>query len=193
MVSVNSTMTPLGSKAPHFSLPSVRGGIISLDNLKDKKGLLVMFICNHCPYVQHIQRGLVSLGNDYKNKDIFIVGINSNDWTSYPDDKPEAMKKIHASLGYTFPYLYDEAQSVAQAYKAACTPDFFLFDHNRQLVYRGQFDSSRPGNTIPVTGIDLRQAIDALLNDQVINLDQRPSIGCNIKWRKGNEPEYFKS
>jgi len=186
-------MTSLGSKALAFSLPSITGETITLDSFKNKKGLLVMFICNHCPYVRHIQTELVTLGNDYKNKDVGIVGINANDWTTYPDDNPEAMKKIAASLGYTFPYLYDETQSVAKVYKAACTPDFFLYDHNRQLVYRGQFDSSRPGNNIPVTGSDLRKAVGALLADKPINPDQRPSIGCNIKWRKGNEPGYFRS
>ena len=183
MAAVNSIMAPLGSKAPYFSLPAITGETITLDSFKNKKGFLLMFICNHCPYVKHIRAGLVTIGNNYKNKDIGIVGINSNDWTTYPDDNPEAMKKVSASLGYTFAYLYDETQSVAKAYTAACTPDFFLYNHNRLLVYRGQFDGSRPGNNIPVTGTDLRRAIDALLNDEPVNPDQRPSIGCNIKWK----------
>ncbi len=150
-----------------------------------------MFMCNHCPFVKHIAAGLAQLGKDYQPQRLAIVGINSNDAAAYPDDSPEKMKAEARQQGYTFPYLVDASQAVAKAYRAACTPDFFLFDRDRKLVYRGQLDASRPGNGIPVTGSDLRAALDAVLAGKPVSSDQQPSIGCNIKWKPGNEPEYF--
>lgn len=187
MTAVNSTMLGLGTRAPDFDLPKVAGGRLKLGDLKGSKGVLVMFICNHCPFVQHVKKELVQLGDDYQKKEIAIVGINSNDWENYPDDAPEKMTRE----GYPFPYLYDETQEVAKKYRAACTPDFYLFDANFKLVYRGQLDDSRPSNNIPVTGKDLRLALDAVLAGQKVFEDQKPSIGCNIKWKHGNEPDYF--
>lgn len=185
-----STMLPLGTKAPAFSLLDVVSNKqISLDSFKNPKGLLVMFICRHCPYVKHVQNELAKLGGDYKNK-IDIVAISSNDAESFPDDKPASLKEMAQSLKFTFPFLYDESQDIAQAYQAACTPDFFLFDGEHKLVYRGQLDDSRPSNTEPITGKDLRTAIEALLGDQEISKDQKTSIGCNIKWKAGKEPKY---
>lgn len=184
-------MLPLGTKAPDFSLPNVDGKTVSLADLSSDKGLLVIFMCNHCPYVKHLRSGLAQLGRDYQAKGVAIVGINSNDVDSYPDDSPERMQEEHKSAGYTFPYLYDADQSIAKNYHAACTPDFYLFDKDRKLVYRGQFDDSRPGNGMPVTGKDLRGALDTLLKGQRVSTDQKPSIGCNIKWQKGNAPAYF--
>jgi peroxiredoxin len=192
MAAVNSTMLELGTKAPDFSLPSATGGTVSLKDFADAKALLVMFICNHCPFVKHVREGLVSLVKEYQGKGMAFVAINSNDWTAYPDDRPEMMAKEVRQYGYTFPYLYDSSQKVAQAYRAACTPDLFLFDDKQRLVYRGQMDDSRPGNGIPVTGKDLRAALDALLAGKPVSEKQRPSLGCNIKWRPGNEPDYFK-
>jgi peroxiredoxin len=186
-----STMLPLGSKAPQFRLWEPGGSLVSLDDFKDTPALLVMFICNHCPYVKHVRHELAKLGADYQAKGVAVVAINSNDADAYPDDRPEAMIKEKADFGYTFPYLYDEDQSVAKAYEAACTPDFYLFDASRSLVYRGQLDGSRPGNSFPVDGKDLRAALDLLLAGQPVPTDQRPSMGCNIKWRTGNEPDYF--
>lgn len=191
MVAVNSTMLPLGIEAPNFSLKDTTGKTIRRDNFRGRKGLLVMFICNHCPFVKHIQNELVKLTNEYQNKGIGIVGINSNDAEKYPEDSYEKMKEEVEKVGYTFPYLYDETQEVAKSYKAACTPDFFLFDENFKLVYRGQFDDSRPGNGKPIDGKDLRNALDCLLEEKTIPEHQKPSIGCNIKWKPGNEPEYF--
>jgi thiol-disulfide isomerase/thioredoxin len=150
-----------------------------------------MFICNHCPYVKHVRHELAKLAKDYQDKGVALVGINSNDADAYPDDRPELMAKEKVDFGYTFPYLYDEDQSVAKAYQAACTPDFYVFDASRSLVYRGQLDNSRPGNSIPVDGKNLRMALDLTLAGQPVPEDQRPSMGCNIKWRPGNEPEYF--
>lgn len=192
MVLTASTMISLGTQAPHFSLPDVISGKkISLETFAGKKALLVMFICQHCPYVQHVKQELARLGRDYAKKDIGIVAISSNDAKNYPDDAPGELKKMAENLKFTFPFCYDETQESAKAYTAACTPDFFLFDRNRKLVYRGQLDDSRPDNGRPVTGRDLRAAIDAELSDQSVAADQKPSMGCNIKWKKGNQPSYF--
>ena len=187
-----STMLALCTKAPDFQLPDVVSNEkISLATFADKKALLVMFICRHCPFVKHIKDELAKLGKDYKDRSLAIVAISTNDAENYPYDAPEKLKKMALELGFTFPFCYDETQEVAKAYTAACTPDFFLFDRNRQLVYRGQLDDSRPSNGIPVTGKDLRAAIDAVLNDQSVTQDQKPSVGCNIKWKAGNAPSYY--
>jgi peroxiredoxin len=186
-----STMLELGTTAPQFSLPDTSGKLVSRDDFKGAKGLLVIFMCNHCPYVIHIRQALAAFAREYQTKGLAVVGINSNDAANYPDDAPEKMAAEAAHAGYTFPYLYDESQAVAKAYKAACTPDLFLFDSNMRLVYRGQFDDSRPKNDEPVTGSDLRGAADALLAHQPIAAEQKPSLGCNIKWKPGNEPEYY--
>jgi peroxiredoxin len=186
-----STMLPLGTAAPDFRLPDTNGKTVSLADFKDKPALLVMFICNHCPYVKHIRTGLAQLARDYRPKHVGIVGVNSNDVENYPDDSPAKMKEEAKSAGYLFPYLYDESQAVAMAYRAACTPDIYLFDKNRKLVYRGQFDDSRPGNGIPVTGKNLRAALDAVLAGKSVSPNQKASMGCNIKWKAGNEPDYF--
>lgn len=187
-------MLPLGSIAPDFNLPDVVSGkTISLADFKDKKALLVMFICHHCPYVQHVKGELAKIGKDYQDKSIGIIAISANDAENYPDDSPENLKDMAKEEGFVFAFAYDKTQAVAKAYKAACTPDFFLFDQQRKLVYRGQLDDSRPGNYLPVTGMDLRNAIDALLADKPINPVQKPSLGCNIKWKPGNEPDYFSS
>ena len=179
-----SSMMPLGTKAPDFRLPSpVTGDEHSLDELKSDRATVVMFICNHCPYVKHVQRELVDLANDYMPKGISFVAINSNDVEKYPDDSPENMKKVAEKFGYPFPYLYDETQETARAYGAACTPDFFVFDSGLGCVYRGQLDDSRPGNGRPVTGADLRKALDSILHGEAVPEDQVPSIGCNIKWK----------
>jgi peroxiredoxin len=185
-----STMLALGTSAPDFRLPDTNGQLVSLDAFRDAPALLVGFICNHCPYVKHIRRELARLASEYQRKGVAVVGINSNDAANYPDDSPEMMVREKAEVGYTFPYLYDETQAVARAYRAACTPDFCVFDKDRRLVYRGQLDGSRPGNQIPVTGKDLRAALDAVLAGRPVGDDQRPSMGCNIKWKSGNEPEY---
>jgi peroxiredoxin len=186
-----STMLALETTAPDFSLPDTSGKTVSLADFKKAPALLVMFICNHCPYVKHIRAALAQLGRDYQPRGAAIVAINSNDYTHYPDDSPAAMKAEMKSAGYTFPYLLDENQSVAQAYRAACTPDFFLFDSRQKLVYRGQLDGSRPGNGQPVTGTDLRAALDAVLSSKPVAANQKPSMGCNIKWKSGNTPDYF--
>jgi len=192
MVLTPSTMLPLGNKAPPFSLPNaVDGKKVSLDDFAQAPALLVIFMCNHCPYVKHVAAGLAKLAKEYQAKGVAVVGINSNDASAYPDDSPEKMKQEAAARGYTFPYLYDETQEVAKAYRAACTPDFYVFDRQRKLVYRGQMDSSRPNSGVPVTGQDLRAALDTVLAGKPVPPDQRPSIGCNIKWRAGNEPEYY--
>ena len=190
-----STMIlPLGTKAPDFDLPdAVSGRKISLKTFQDKKALLVMFICQHCPYVQHIKAELAKLGRDYAGKSIGIAAISANDAANYPDDSPENLKAMAKELGLTYPFCYDESQAVAKAYTAACTPDFFLFDDGRKLIYRGQLDDSRPGNGKPVTGRDLRAAIEAVLAGRPVSSDQKPSIGCNIKWKPGNEPSYFQT
>jgi len=184
-------MLPLGTAAPDFKLPDTDGKTVSLADFKDKPALLVLFICNHCPYVKHIRTGLAQLTRDYLPKGVAVVGINSNDVENYPEDSPMKMKAEVKSAGYTFPYLYDETQAVAKAYRAACTPDIYLFDKNQKLVYRGQFDDSRPGNGVPVTGKDLRAALDAVLAGKPVPPDQKASMGCNIKWKAGNEPDYF--
>lgn len=191
-MSVTSTMAKLGKKASDFSLPNVvTGETMSLSDFSDKGALLVMFICNHCPYAKHVQAEIANLARDYKDKDIAIVAISSNDIQMYSDDSPANLKTQSDAQGFSFPYLYDETQSVAKAYMAACTPDFFLFDKMRKLVYRGQLDDSRPGNNIPLTGKDLRAAIEATLSGGAVSENQKPSSGCNIKWKPGNEPDYF--
>ena len=189
MVAVTSTMLELGTKAPEFNLPSAGGGNVKLSDFKGAKALLVMFICNHCPFVKHVKKELIATAKEYQPRGVAIVGINSNDWNAYPDDRPEKMAKE----GYPFPYLYDENQAVAKAYRAACTPDLYLFDAQLKLVYRGQLDDSRPSTDVPVTGRDLRRALDTVLAGEKVSEDQRPSMGCNIKWRPGNEPDYFKT
>jgi thiol-disulfide isomerase/thioredoxin len=187
-----STMLSLGTQAPDFHLPDVVSGqTISLSTFADKKALLVMFICRHCPFVKHIKEELAQLGKDYINKGLGIVAISTNDAKNYPDDAPELLKAMAIELDFNFPFCYDESQETAKAYTAACTPDFFLFDAKQQLVYRGQLDESRPSNGKPVTGADLRAAIDAVLADKPVGGEQKPSIGCNIKWKPGNEPSYF--
>lgn len=183
-MAVQSTMLPLGTKAPDFSLIDVVSTkTISLSDFINKKALLVMFICRHCPYVKHVQIELARLGRDYQDKDIAILAISSNDPQAYPEDAPGSLKEQAHELDFIFPYLFDETQEVAKSYKAVCTPDFFLFDKDRKLVYRGQLDDSRPGNNIPVTGKDLRAAIDSVLSDQSTDPNQKPSIGCSIKWK----------
>jgi peroxiredoxin len=186
-----STMLPLGTAAPGFRLPDTEGKTVSLDDFKGAPALLVAFICNHCPYVKHIRHELARLAKEYQAKRVAFVGINSNDVANYPDDSPAMMVREKADVGYPFPYLYDETQQVARAYKAACTPDFYLFDKHQKLAYRGQIDASRPGNATPITGQDLRSALDAVLAGKSVSADQRPSMGCNIKWKRGNEPEYL--
>jgi peroxiredoxin len=189
-VAATSTMLALGTHAPDFDLPDVTTGRrVRLTDLADRRALLVMFICRHCPYVAHVRSGIADLGRDYADADLAIVAISSNDPEQYPADRPESLAEEAAQAGYVFPYLYDEMQEVAKAYTAACTPDFFLFDAERRLVYRGQLDDSRPGNGVPVTGADLRAAIDAVLSGQPVSDEQRPSVGCSIKWRPGNEPD----
>ncbi|MDH4192722.1 MAG: thioredoxin family protein [Nitrospirota bacterium] len=187
----DSTMLPLGTPLPHFELPDVRTShVISPDIFGGKQAILVMFICRHCPYVVHVQEGLAKLGRDYQGKNVGIVAISSNDVKNYPQDSPPRLKEMAEELGLTFPYCYDESQQVAKAFTAACTPDFFLFDGERKLVYRGQLDDSRPGNGKPVTGLDLRRALDAVLEGKPVPVVQKPSAGCNIKWKTGNEPDY---
>jgi peroxiredoxin len=186
-----STMLPLGTIAPDFKLPDTNGKIVALADFKGQPALLVIFMCNHCPYVKHIRAGLAQLARDYLPRGAAIVGINANDTTNYPEDSPARMKEEVKAAGYLFPYLFDETQAVAKAYRAACTPDLYLFDKNQKLVYRGQMDDSRPDNGIPVTGKDLRAALYAVLTGKPVASDQTASIGCNIKWKAGNEPDYF--
>lgn len=177
-------MLPLGTEAPHFALPDVvTGDIFDFKQTENYTALMIVFICNHCPFVKHIANELTRLANDYQTKNICFIAINSNDIDAYPDDSPENMKKTAREYHYPFPYLFDETQEVAKAYHAACTPDFYLFNREKKLVYRGQLDESRPGNDIPVTGSCIRKALDCLLFDQPVSLDQKPSIGCNIKWK----------
>ena len=189
MVKTPSTMRKLGTAASDFKLMNVDGQQVGLHDFDGKPALLVIFMCNHCPFVKHVADELTRLAMDYMPKGVAVVGINSNDAAAYPQDSPEQMVHEAEQRGYPFPYLYDETQEVAKAYGAACTPDFFLYDKSRKLVYRGQLDASRPGNGLPVTGADLRAAIDAVLAGQPVADDQRPSLGCNIKWKPGNEPE----
>lgn len=185
-------MLELGTEAPAFSLPDVVSGrTVSPGDFASEKALLVMFICRHCPYVKHVQDELARLGRDYVDKGLAVVAISSNDAEAYPDDSPESLAEMARQQGFVFPLCYDETQAVAKAYKAACTPDFFLFDSSHRLAYRGQLDDSRPGNDKPVTGNDLRNAIDTVLAGASVDSDQRPSLGCNIKWKPGNEPAYF--
>jgi peroxiredoxin len=186
-----SNMLDLGTPAPEFCLPDTNGNEVCLDDFTENPVLLIIFMCNHCPYVKHIADAFRDFVVEYQDRGLAVVGISSNDADAYPDDGPERMAEELARRGYTFPYLYDESQEVAKAYHAACTPDLFLFNRERQLAYRGQFDSSRPGNNEPITGKDLREAVDALLAGKQPQADQIPSIGCNIKWQPGNEPEYF--
>lgn len=191
MVRTLSTMLPLGTEAPDFSLVDTDGKAVSRSDFRGKKGLLVIFMCNHCPYVKHVADELKRLSDEYLAKGVGVVAISSNDAVAYPDDSPEKMKEEKAMRGYAFPYLFDETQEVAKAYHAACTPDFFLFDADHKLVYRGQMDDSRPKTDRPVTGADLRAALDALLAGQPPLATQTPSLGCNIKWFEGSEPSYF--
>jgi peroxiredoxin len=191
MVLTPSTMLPLGTKAPDFSLVNVDGRTVKLADLRQAPALLVIFMCNHCPYVKHVARELATLTSEYQAKGVAVVGINSNDVANYPADSPEQMAAEVKQRGYTFPYLYDETQEVAIAYRAACTPDFYVFDGEQKLVYRGQMDASRPDSGIPVTGADLRAALDAVLAGKKPAAEQRPSIGCNIKWKPGGAPDYF--
>jgi peroxiredoxin len=183
-------MLPLGTPLPSFSLPDLDGTIVTAQQFADTPGVLVAFLCTHCPYVKHIKREFARFASEYRSRGLTVVGIASNDATTHPDDGPGGMAKDAREHGYDFPYLHDETQQVAHAFKAACTPDLFLFDRSGQLVYRGQFDESRPGNNKPVTGADLRAAADAVLAGRAVPTDQKASIGCNIKWKRGNEPRY---
>ena len=189
MAAVESQMLPLGTVAPAFELPDPDGKLHSLPD--DADACVVMFICNHCPFVKHVREELARLGRDYRHRNVAMIAINSNDVTTHPGDSPEMMKQEATTWGYTFPYLFDEDQSVAKAYRAACTPDFFLFDRNLKLVYRGQLDASRPSNDLPADGRALRAAMDATIDGKPVDDEQRPSIGCNIKWKPGNEPDYW--
>ena len=192
MVKTVSTMLPLGTAAPDFQLPDVVSGkTISLDSFADSQALLVMFICQHCPFVIHVREELAKIGQDYQDRSLGIVAISANDVANYPNDSPEKLKQMAHEFKFNFPVCYDESQEVSKSYTAACTPDFFLFDGDNKLVYRGQLDDSRPGNGFPVTGEDMRQAIDFTLKGEEIDFAQKPSIGCNIKWKPGNEPDYF--
>jgi len=191
MVMTASTMLPLGTEAPAFTLPDAEGNLVSLSDFDEARALVVVFLCNHCPFVKHVIDGFVKLVQAYQPRGVAFLGINANDVTEFPEDRPEKMVQFARDKGLTFPYLYDERQDVAKRYHAACTPDFFVFDGNRRLAYRGQMDDSRPGNQQPVTGADLRAALDAVLEGEPVPEEQKPSMGCNIKWKAGNEPEYF--
>jgi peroxiredoxin len=193
MAETPSTMAPLGMPAPDFHLPDTNGKLVSLSDFAKAPALLVVFMCNHCPFVKHIRAGLAQFARDYQPRGLAMVGINSNDVANYPEDSPAKMAEEVEAAGYIFPYLYDEAQTVAKAYRAACTPDFFLYDRGRRLVYRGQFDDSRPSNGRPATGADLRAAVDAVLAGRPVSAEQKVSIGCNIKWKRGAAPDYFGS
>ena len=192
MSETQSTMLPLGTKAPNFTLPDPAGEKHSLADFRDSKAFLVMFICNHCPFVKHVREKIVQIAETYQKKGVAVFAVNPNDAEKYPDDSPEKMKETAEQLGFTFPYLVDADQKVAREYKAACTPDFYVFNRDLELVYRGQMDDSRPGNDKPVTGDDLTRALDRVLAGKPAPEKQKPSIGCNIKWKSGNEPEYFK-
>ena len=191
MALTESTMMPVGTLAPDFSLPDTTGGTVSLADFQNAPALLVMFLCNHCPYVQHVAYTIARLARDYQKKGVTVVGINSNDAEKYPADNPSMMQEEAKRVGHTFPYLFDESQAVAKAYHAACTPEFYIFDKQRKLVYRGRMDGSTPGNDVPTTGEDLQAALDAVLAGKPISGEQKPSMGCNIKWKLGNEPDYF--
>lgn len=190
MAATPSTMLPLATPCPDFQLPDPDGRTWRRDDFAAKPALLVMFLCNHCPYVKHIREGLAAFGHDYADR-LAMVAVNSNDAHAYPDDGPARMAEEARAAGYVFPYLFDESQEVAKAFRAACTPEFYLFDDERRLVYRGQFDDSRPKNDEPITGADLRAAVESLLAGEPVPTEQKPGIGCNIKWRPGNEPDYF--
>jgi peroxiredoxin len=192
MVLTPSTMIPLGTQAPDFSLMNVDGQTVSLADVSGQSALLIVFMCNHCPYVKHVAQGLADLAREYQQRGVAVVGINSNDTSNYPADSPEQMVLEAENRGYTFPYLFDETQEIAKAYRAACTPDFYVFDKRQKLVYRGQMDASRPQSGVPVTGVDLRAALDAVLAGKPVATEQKPSIGCNIKWKPGGEPDYFR-
>ncbi len=191
MAETPSTMAPLGSPAPDFALPNVDGRTVRRDDVAGGRALLVMFLCNHCPFVKHLRDGIAAFGRDYADRPLGIAAISANDVEAYPADGPEKMAEEAKAAGYRFPYLYDATQEVTKAYRAACTPDFFLYDADGRLAYRGQFDASRPGNDLPVTGADLRAAVDAVLAGEAPAAAQTASIGCNIKWKPGNEPDYF--
>lgn len=191
MARTPSTMLELGTPAPAFHLPDFDGRLHALEDFAAARALLVVFMCEHCPFVRHIRKELAALAREYLPRGLAMVAINSNDLAAYPQDGPDAMRRESAEVGYVFPYLIDASQDVAKAYRAACTPDFFLFDERRRLAYRGQFDGSRPGNAVPVTGADLRAAVDALLEGRPVPGEQRPSLGCNIKWKAGGAPDYF--
>jgi peroxiredoxin len=191
MAAVPSTMLELGTQAPDFALPDTEGDTVSLADLPPAPALLVMFLSNHCPYVKHLRGAIADLARDYAPRGVQMVGIMSNDVSRYPADAPERMREERTAAGWTFPYLYDESQQVARAYRAACTPDIFLFDGERRLVYRGQLDGSRPSNSLAPSGEDVRLALDAILDGRLVSEDQRPSIGCNIKWKPGSEPAWF--
>ncbi|MFC1665499.1 thioredoxin family protein [Pseudomonadota bacterium] len=195
MARATSTMLELGTKAPTFKLPNTNADVgsstVTFSDYADMSNVLVMFICNHCPYVVHIRTDLVNFVKEYQNKGVGVIAISSNDATNFPGDSPFRMQLEAAQHGYSFPYLYDEDQTVAKAYQAICTPDFYLFDANRTLVYRGQFDGSRPNNRVPISGVDLRAACDAVLLNQSVSQQQYPSVGCSIKWKFGNEPDYY--
>lgn len=194
MALAESTMMPLGTKAPDFQLrDTVSGETITLNKFANQKALLVIFMCYHCPFVQHVKEEIARIDKDYAGKGLGIVAISANDVETHPDDAPENLKAMAQELGFNFPFCYDETQEIAKAYTAACTPDFFLFDADRKLAYRGQLDDSRPNSDAPVNGKDLRAAIDAVLAGKGVGSDQKPSIGCNIKWKPGNEPPYFGS
>jgi peroxiredoxin len=185
-------MLELGTALPPFSLRDLHGNAVTSDDFAGSEGVLVAFICPHCPFVRHVRQEFARLARDFQSRGVAVVAINANDVTAFPDDSPDGMRKEADEVGYTFPYLFDETQEVAKAFRAACTPDFFLFDARQRLVYRGQFDDSRPKSEVPVTGKDLKGAVDALLARKPVSADQRPSVGCNIKWQKGAEPEYFR-
>jgi peroxiredoxin len=184
-------MLALGTEAPDFQLPDTNGRLVALSDLAPASALIIVFMCNHCPYVKHLREGLAKLARDYQDRGVRVAGINSNDVRNYPADSPARMGEEAKAAGYIFPYLFDQTQEVAKAYHAACTPDFFLFDKDQRLAYRGQFDDSRPGNGVPVTGADVRNALDAVLGGKPVSPHQKPSLGCNIKWKPGNEPDYF--
>lgn len=185
-----SKMISLGTSAPDFILPDTDGNIVSLNDFEQAPALLVVFMCNHCPFVKHILKDFVELAKEYQEEGVAVVAINSNDVDGFPEDSLEMMAQKVKEAGFTFPYLYDETQEAAKAYQATCTPDFFLYDKERKLVYRGQMDDSRPGNNVPITGSDLRAALEAVIEGKKVPAKQRPSMGCNIKWKKGNEPDY---
>ncbi len=186
-----STMLPIGTKAPDFILPDPTGKQIALSDFSEAPATFIIFMCNHCPYVKHLQKQLTEIAREFQDKGVAVIAINSNDTENYTDDSPKEMAKEIKKFDYTFPYLFDETQEIAKAYRAACTPDFYVFDGDQKLAYRGQFDASRPGNSLPINGADIKNALNSILNGEPVSTDQKPSIGCSIKWRPGNAPEYF--